>query len=104
MACCIECCCCWCRLRPGDTFLNGGGLGIVEPSRGLIMGMAFRTRDAAGCCNLIDACEKKDALAEFRVKVGATVCCNGEGPGLKLATEDCSDVEEEMETSWLACQ
>lgn len=38
----IDCCC----IRPGDT--DGGGLDMVMPVRGLMMGMALRARVAEG--------------------------------------------------------
>lgn len=37
---------CWCILEPGET--EGGGLAMVMPVKGLMIGMALRARVAAG--------------------------------------------------------
>jgi hypothetical protein len=44
-------CCC---ILLGDT--DGGGLDMVRPLAGLMMGMALRARVAAGWCNFRDDC------------------------------------------------
>lgn len=38
-----------CCIRAGDT--DGGGLDMVRPLAGLMMGIALRARVAAGACN-----------------------------------------------------
>lgn len=38
-----------CCIRAGDT--DGGGLDIVRPFAGLMIGIALRARVAAGACN-----------------------------------------------------
>lgn len=43
-----------CCIRPGDT--DGGGLDMVRPLAGLMMGMALRVRVAAGWCSFSVAC------------------------------------------------
>src|SRR5690554_2417319 len=94
----------WCIL-PGDT--EGGGLFIVIPVAGLMIGIALRPRVAAGWCNcrfelwwLWKAGGTKGGDDELREKAGATLCgcCVGDESGELLAREDRSD-ELWMDTS-----
>jgi hypothetical protein len=98
MACCI---------RAGDT--EGGGLDMVMPVVGLMMGMALpRARVAAGWCSFRDDCwlwkvgGMKAGDVEFREKAGATVfgCCVGDASGEWLATDERSDEALWIETIW----
>lgn len=86
--------------------MEGGGLAMVMPVRGLMMGMALRPL-AAGWCSLKLDCwlwreggGMKEGEAELSEKPGVMDCgcCVGEDSGELLASEDRSD--EEMETSW----
>ena len=66
---------CWC-IRAGDT--DGGGLLMVAPVDGLMMGMALRARVADGWCSFKLECWLKAGGInggddELREKAGATV-------------------------------
>jgi hypothetical protein len=90
----MACCC----ILAGDT--DWGGLAIVMPVEGLMIGMALpRVRVAAGWCNfrpelwLWNEGGMNAGEVELREKGGATVvgCCVGEDSGDKLAKDDRSD-------------
>jgi len=94
----------WCILA-GDT--DGGGLDMVRPFAGLIIGMAFRVLVAAGWCNFrLDCwCWKvggtKDGEEELRVKWEAICCgcCVGDELGDPLDSDERSDEALLIDTS-----
>jgi hypothetical protein len=86
-------CCC---ILAGE--IDGGGLDIVTPVAGLMMGMALRALVADGWwilrdCWLWNAGGMKAGDVELSEKVGATVCgCwVGEDSGELLAKDERSD-------------
>jgi hypothetical protein len=90
-------CCC---ILAGDT--DGGGLAMVIPVDGLMMGMALpRVRVAAGWCSFMLWNEggMKAGDVELREKAGATDvgCCVGEDSGDMLASDDRSDEHEAID-------
>lgn len=96
MLCCIR--------EPGDT--DGGGLDIVMPVAGLIMGMALRVRVAAGWWSFrVDVWAEnmggtKGGDDELSRKPDATCCgrCVGECSGELLAKDDRSE-----DALWMDC-
>lgn len=93
----------WC-MRAGDT--DGGGLDMVRPLAGLMMGIALRARVAAGWCSLRlewwvwKVGGTKAGEVELREKVEATCCgcCVGEALGELLDSDDRSDDPLLMDT------
>jgi hypothetical protein len=97
-----------CCILLGDT--DGGGLDMVRPLAGLMMGMALRARVAAGWCSFRVDCwvwyvgGMKAGVDELREKVDTTCwgCCVGEELGELLDSDDRSEEALLMETKSLS--
>ncbi len=94
--------------RAGDT--DGGGLDMVLPVAGLMIGIGLRARVAGtgwysfrvdGCCWLWEVGGKKAGEVELSRNTGAAwTGCEGECSGELLARDDRSEDALWMETSW----
>lgn len=100
----MACCC----IRAGDT--DGGGLDMLRPVAGLMMGMALRARVAEGWWSFKPECwlwyvgGMNAGEVELRENGGATVmgCCVGELCGELLASDDRSEDELCIDTRSLS--
>lgn len=95
-----------CCILAGDT--DGGGLDMLIPVVGLTIGIAFRTRVAAGwwILRLDDWFWYPEGIygfdAELREKLGVTCCgcCVGDESGEPLDSDERSEDEEWIDTNY----